>query len=73
MPKLFILDSVFDQPIVAGYSLKAIFEYWQYGLIIVIALLFVAGGLYFVFAWLLGRLKFKDEDKEAFGRYKDHS
>ena len=71
MPNLFILDSIFDQPIVAGYSLKAIFEYWPYGLIIVIALLVVGGGLYFVFAWLLGRLKFKDEDKEAFSRYKE--
>ena len=71
MSRLFIMDSIFDQPIVAGYSLKAIFEYWQYGLIIIIALLVVAAALYFVFAWLLGRLKFKEEDKEAFQRYKD--
>ena len=71
MPKLFILESIFDQPIVAGYSLSAIFEYWWNGLIIIIAVLVVLAALYFVFAWLLGRMRFNEEDKEAFSRYKE--
>ena len=67
---MLFLNSFFDEPVVAGYSLKAIFEYWWNGLIIILVLLVVAAGLYFVFAWLLGRMKFKEEDKEAFQRYK---
>ena len=68
---MLFLDSFIDKPFVAGYSLKAIFEYWWNGLIVILAVLIVVGVLYFVFAWLLGRMKFKDEDKEAFQRYKD--
>ena len=36
MLKLFILESIFDKPIVAGYTLRAIFEYWWIGLIVLI-------------------------------------
>ena len=35
MLNLFILESVFDKPFIAGYSLASIFEYWWLGAIVI--------------------------------------
>ena len=65
-----ILESIFDKPIVAGYSISSIFEYWWLGLIVVIVLAVLLLATYFLLAWLFGRMRFKDDDKEQFANYK---
>ena len=60
-----ILESFFDKPIVAGYSLHSIFEYWWVGLIILIVAAVGLVATYFLLAWLFGRMKYKDGDKET--------
>ena len=69
MFKLPILDSFLDVPIIAGYSLRSIFEYWWIGLIVLIVAALALGGTYFALVWFFGKMKFKDEDKEALERY----
>ena len=71
MLKLFILESFFDKPIVAGYSLRAIFEYWWLGLIILIVAAVAVVGTWFLLAMLFGRMKFKEGDPEALKKYSD--
>ena len=71
MLKLFILESFFDKPIVAGYSLRAIFEYWWLGLIILIVAAIAVVATWFLLAMLFGRMKFKEGDPEALQRYSD--
>ena len=70
MLKLFILESFLDKPIVAGYSLRAIFEYWWIGLIILIVAAIALVGTYFLLAWLFGRMKYQEGDKETVDNYK---
>ena len=67
---MLFLNSFIDEPIVAGYSLRAIFQYWWIGLIILIVAIVGVLATYFLLAWLFGRLKFKDEDKETMAQYK---
>ena len=69
MPNLTILESFFDKPIVAGYSLRSIFEYWWIGLIILIVAAVALVGTYFLLTWVFGRMKFKEGDKEALDNY----
>ena len=66
---MLFLNSFIDQPVVAGYSLRSIFEYWWLGLIILIVALVGALSTYFLLAWLFGRMKFKDQDKETMNQY----
>ena len=67
---MLFLNSFIDEPLVAGYSLRAIFQYWWIGLIILIVAAVGALATYFLLAWLFGRLRFKDEDKETMAQYK---
>ena len=69
MLNLPILESFFDKPIVAGYSLRSIFEYWWIGLIILIVGALAIVGTYFLLNWLFGRMKYKEGDKEAVEAY----
>ncbi len=69
MVNLPILESFFDKEIVAGYSLKSIFEYWWIGLIIIIVAAVGLVGTYFLLSWLFGRMKFKEGDKEQLDKY----
>ncbi len=64
-----ILESFFDKPIIAGYSLRSIFQYWWVGLIILIVAAVALVGVYFLLNWLFGRMKFKDGDKEQLKEY----
>ena len=70
MSNMFIFSSFIDKPIVAGYSLRSIFEYWWIGLIILIVAIVGVIATYFLLAWLFGRLKFKEGDKEIVDQYK---
>lgn len=67
---LHILESFFDKPIIAGYSLRSIFEYWWIGLIIIIVAAVALVGTYFLLNWLFGRMKFKEGDKETLDNYR---
>ena len=69
MLNLPILESFLDKPIVAGYSLRSIFEYWWIGLIILIVAALAIVGTYFLLSWLFGRMKFQDADKEKVSEY----
>ena len=70
MLNLPILESFLDKPIVAGYTLRQIFEYWWLGLIILIVAAVALVATYFLLAWLFGRMKFQDGDKEKLSEYK---
>ena len=70
MHDLLLLESFLDKPIAAGYSLRQIFEFWWIGLIILIVAVLALVGSYFLLAWLFGRMKFKEGDKEALDNYK---
>ena len=65
-----VLESIFDKSIIAGYSLRSIFEYWWLGLIVIIVTIVVMVGLYFLLVWLFGRMRFKEGDEEQLVRYK---
>ena len=69
MLKLFILESFLDKPIVAGYSLRSIFQYWWIGLIILIVAAIAIVATWFLLAMLFGRMKFKEADKQSLDRY----
>ena len=69
MPNLFIL-SFLDDPFIAGYSLRSIFEYWWLGLIILILAAVGILTTYFLLAWLFGRMRFKEEDVAAYAKYR---
>ena len=71
MLKLFILESFLDKPIVAGYSLRSIFEYWWIGLIILIVAAIAIVATWFLLAMLFGRMKFKEGDQESLDNYKN--
>ena len=73
MLNLPFLESFFDKAIIAGYSLKSIFQYWWIGLIILIVAALAIVGTYFLMVWLFGRMKFKDQDKQAMSDYKNAS
>ena len=64
-----ILESFFDKPLIAGYSLASIFQYWWVGLIIIIVAAIALVGVYFLLNWLFGRMRFKEGDKEALKAY----
>ena len=49
--------------------LVRLFEYWWIGLIVLIVAALALGGTYFALVWFFGKMKFKDEDKEALERY----
>ncbi|MCQ2800350.1 MAG: glycoside hydrolase family 3 C-terminal domain-containing protein [Bacilli bacterium] len=71
MTKLTFLASFLDEAIFpGGYSIRAVFEYWYLGLIIIIVLAIATVGLYFLLSWLFGRMKFDDKDKETFSNYR---
>ena len=59
-----------DKPFIAGYSLRAIFECWYYGLIVIIVAIVLMVALYVLLAWIFGRLRFNDGDKGLFQRYR---
>ena len=71
MLKLPILESFLDKPIVAGYSLRSIFEYWWIGLIILIVAIVAILGTYFLLNWLFGRMKFNEGDRESLNKYQN--
>ena len=71
MLKLFIMESFIDKPIVAGYSLRSIFEYWWIGLIVLVVAAIAAVATYVLLVWVFGRMKFKDGDKEKLNQYKE--
>ena len=73
MPRLLFLESFIDKSIVAGYSLRQIFEFWWIGLIILIVAALAIAGTYFLLACLFGRMRFKEGDKEALNNYKKAS
>ena len=64
MSKLLFLFSI-DDPLVAGYSLRSIFEYWWIGLIVIIVAALGLAGTYFFLAWFFGRMRYKDGDLET--------
>ena len=64
MPKIILLDGLFG----TGYTLKD-FPWWISLVILGVAIV-VLGGLYFLFVWLFGRMKFNDEDKAQEQEYK---
>ena len=70
---MFILESLWDKEVAAGYTVGAIFEYWWLGLIILISLFVALIATYFLLAWFFGRMRFKEEDKEAIQEYKKAS
>ena len=65
-----LAESFVDKPFIVGYSLRQIFEYWWIGLIVLIVFAVALVGTYFLLAWLFGRMRFKDEDKETVENYK---
>ena len=65
---LYFLESIFDKPIIAGYSINS-FAWWVDIIVIIVALLLI-GGFYFLLVWLFGRMKFTPEDKEEFAAYR---
>ena len=71
MLNLFILESFIDKPIVAGYSLRSIFEFWWIGLIVLIVIAIAAVATWFLLAMLFGRMKFKQEDQQSLDRYEE--
>ena len=71
MHNFIVQASFLDDPIIAGYSLKSIFEYWWLGLIIIIVAALGIVATYFLLHWLFGKMKFKDGDNEALQKYKD--
>ena len=70
MSSVLILESFFDKPIIAGYSLHSIFEYWWIGLIILIVAAVGLVATYFLLTWVFGRMKYKEGDKETVDNYK---
>ena len=71
MSKLPVFESFFDKAIFpGGYSLRAIFEYWYFGLIVIIVLAVALVATYFLLSWLFGRMRFTEEDKEVFKQYR---
>ena len=70
MLNLPILESIFDKPFIAGYSLRSIFEYWWIGLIVLIVAAVALVGTYFLLNWLFGRMKFQDPDRQAMDNYR---
>ena len=73
MLNLFILESFLDKPIIAGYSLRSIFEYWWLGLIVLIVAAVAAVATWFLLAMLFGRMRFQDGDQETLDNYKQAS
>jgi len=73
MLNLPVLESFFDKPFIAGYSLRSIFEYWWLGLIILIVAAVAIVGTYFLLNWLFGRMKFQSGDEEQLQNYKKAS
>ena len=71
MLNLPVLESFLDKPIIAGYSLRSIFEYWWIGLIILIVAAIAIVATYFLLVWLFGRMRFKEGDKEALQKYNE--
>ena len=67
---MLFLNSFIDEPFIAGYSLRAIFQYWWIGIIVLIVAVIGVLATYFLLAWLFGRLRFKDDDKETMQQYK---
>ena len=70
MQKLPVLCIDLDKPFIAGYTLRQIFEYWWLGLIILIVAAVALVSFYFFMNWLFGRMRFKEEDKEALRTYR---
>ncbi len=71
MLNLPIFESFLDKPFIAGYSLRSIFEYWWLGLIILIVAAVAIVATYVLLGLVFGRLRFKDEDREALQKYKE--
>ena len=69
MSNLSIL-SFLDDPFIAGYSLRSIFEYWWIGLIVLIVAAIAIVAVYFLLSWLFGRMRFKEEDTIAYESYR---
>ena len=71
MLSLPVLESFLDKPFIAGYSLRSIFEYWWLGLIILIVAAVAIVVTYVLLGLVFGRLRFKEEDKEALQKYNE--
>ena len=69
MPHLFILEAFWDTPFIAGYSLGS-FSWWV-DIIVLIIIVVLVGTLYFLLAWLFGRMKFQEGDKETLANYRN--
>ena len=65
-----VLESFLDKEIIAGYSLRSIFEYWWLGLIILIVAAVLLVATYFLLVWLFGRMRFKDKDHQVMNDYR---
>ena len=70
MLNLIILESFFDKPIIAGYSLRSLLEFWWIGLIILIVAAVALVAVWFLLAQLFGKMKFQEGDNEAFENYR---
>ena len=68
MLNLTIFESLWDKEIFGGYSLSS-FDWWVDLIVLGIAIVLI-GGLYFVLVWLLGKMRFSEEDKVAYSNYK---
>ena len=73
MRSLVILTSFLDQPFVAGYSLRSIFEYWWLGLIVIGAGAVGIGTTYALKAHVFGKSKFTGGEDEILRDYKSAS
>ena len=63
-----IFESFWDKPIIAGYSISS-FAWWL-DIFIIIGIVVVIGGFYFLFVWLFGRLRMNKEQKQEYADYK---
>ena len=70
MRSLVILASFLDQPFIAGYSLRSIFEYWWLGLIVIGVGAVGIGTTYALKAHVFGKSKFTGGEDEILRDYK---
>ena len=63
-----IFESWLDKPIIAGYSISSFA--WYLDIFIILGIVLVIGGFYFLFVWLFGRLKMNKEQKQQVKDYK---
>lgn len=70
MLKLFLLESIFDQPFIAGYSFRALFlEYWWVGAIVIAVGGIAVAATAILKSKIFGRDKFTGGEDEAIDKY----